>query len=250
MCVHTHITIIIMSLVRKQFATNTDTPFDCWIFVIRHDDGRPDEFWFRGRDIAEFLEYKKPYDALQNNVSKEYQQRWCDLRSTSENDDITPSNWQPYMVFISEAGLYALVMRSKKPEAAAFQKWIMENVLPSLRGDLLNDYCSKYRDVDELARLKLDALRGYVYLATTASYRARNTYKIGFTSNPEQRMSNLNAVRTHDDEFSYVNLWPVDNCRAAERQVFSKLLKYRLHKEFFKFDNDDVAIGYVEISLM
>lgn len=47
-----------MSLVRKQFSIGDSTTLECWIFVIRHVDGKPDEFWFKGSDIAEFLEYK------------------------------------------------------------------------------------------------------------------------------------------------------------------------------------------------
>jgi prophage antirepressor-like protein len=35
--------------------------------------------------------------------------------------------------FISEAGLYKIIMRSNKPEAEGFQDWITEEVLPSIR---------------------------------------------------------------------------------------------------------------------
>lgn len=34
---------------------------------------------------------------------------------------------------ISESGLYALVLRSRKPEAKAFSKWVRSEVLPSIR---------------------------------------------------------------------------------------------------------------------
>ncbi|MGK8235685.1 Bro-N domain-containing protein [Roseovarius sp. MS2] len=40
----------------------------------------------------------------------------------------------PY-VFITESGLYKLVMRSDKPEAKAFQDWATGTVLPSIRKD-------------------------------------------------------------------------------------------------------------------
>jgi len=35
--------------------------------------------------------------------------------------------------FVTEAGLYRLVMKSRKPEAEAFVDWIVEEVLPSIR---------------------------------------------------------------------------------------------------------------------
>ena len=37
------------------------------------------------------------------------------------------------VTFLKEPGLYALIMRSNKPEAVAFQEWICEEVLPSIR---------------------------------------------------------------------------------------------------------------------
>lgn len=40
---------------------------------------------------------------------------------------------------ISESGLYKLVMRSNKPEAKAFQKWVTREVLPSIRRT--SSYC-------------------------------------------------------------------------------------------------------------
>ncbi len=37
------------------------------------------------------------------------------------------------MVFVNESGLYTLVMRSNKPEARKFRKWVTSEVLPSIR---------------------------------------------------------------------------------------------------------------------
>ena len=37
------------------------------------------------------------------------------------------------MLIVSEPGLYALIMRSHKPEAKSFQRWITHEVLPALR---------------------------------------------------------------------------------------------------------------------
>jgi len=37
------------------------------------------------------------------------------------------------MEFVSESGLYALIMRSRKPIAKPFQKWVTKKVLPSIR---------------------------------------------------------------------------------------------------------------------
>ena len=34
---------------------------------------------------------------------------------------------------ISEAGLYSLILRSRKPEAKAFKRWVTHDILPSIR---------------------------------------------------------------------------------------------------------------------
>jgi prophage antirepressor-like protein len=44
----------------------------------------------------------------------------------------TPGGPQP-MLFVTEAGLYKLIMKSRRPEAKAFQRWITHEVLPALR---------------------------------------------------------------------------------------------------------------------
>lgn len=44
----------------------------------------------------------------------------------------TPGGKQE-MTTISESGLYALVFRSRKPEAKAFSKWVRSEVLPAIR---------------------------------------------------------------------------------------------------------------------
>lgn len=44
----------------------------------------------------------------------------------------TPSGAQQ-MATISEAGLYSLILRSRKPEAKAFKRWVTHEVLPQIR---------------------------------------------------------------------------------------------------------------------
>ena len=37
------------------------------------------------------------------------------------------------MVVVSESGLYALILRSRKPQACAFRRWVTSEVIPSIR---------------------------------------------------------------------------------------------------------------------
>lgn len=62
------------------------------------------------------------------------------LREALDDDEITNLRnsevWnQPGRapLIISEPGLYKLIMRSRKPEAKEFQRWVTHEVLPSIR---------------------------------------------------------------------------------------------------------------------
>lgn len=44
----------------------------------------------------------------------------------------TPSGVQA-MAFVTESGLYSLILRSRKPEAKPFKRWVTHEVLPSIR---------------------------------------------------------------------------------------------------------------------
>jgi prophage antirepressor-like protein len=52
--------------------------------------------------------------------------------------------------FVSESGLYTLVMRSRKPEAREFRRWVTSIVLPSIRKTGRYEAASLGDDLDEL----------------------------------------------------------------------------------------------------
>ena len=63
-----------------------------------------------------------------------------DLHKILESDEITnvdsihiEQNGGKAPLIISEPGLYRLVMKSRKPEAKEFQRWVTHEVLPSIR---------------------------------------------------------------------------------------------------------------------
>ncbi len=65
------------------------------------------------------------------------------IRTNTPN--LTRGGWghkEGQAVFVSESGLYKLIMRPEKPDAVAFQNWVTKEVLPSIRktgGYLLNE---------------------------------------------------------------------------------------------------------------
>ena len=82
-------------------------------------DGEP---WFVAKDICDVLGLSNITEALRNLEDDE---RGSEFLNTSGG--------RQKVVIISESGLYALVIRSNKPNARKFRKWITAEVLPAIR---------------------------------------------------------------------------------------------------------------------
>jgi len=85
-----------------------------------------DEPWFVAKDVC---------DAL--GIATNH------LRETLDDDEISnlpitevgPEFGGRAPLIITEAGLYSLILRSRKPEAKAFKRWVTHDVLPTIRRD-------------------------------------------------------------------------------------------------------------------
>ncbi len=84
-------------------------------------DGEP---WFVAADVCKALEIKNPSHALRRLDEDERD-------NTLVLNEGIPGN--PNMAIVSESGIYELILRSRKPEAKAFRRWIKSDVLPSIR---------------------------------------------------------------------------------------------------------------------
>ncbi len=82
-----------------------------------------DNPWFVAVDVCRALEIKNSRDAISSLDEDE--------KNTVAITDSIPGN--PNKTIISEAGLYSLILRSRKPEAKAFKRWITHEVIPSIR---------------------------------------------------------------------------------------------------------------------
>ena len=80
------------------------------------------EVWFAAADVCAALEINNPRQAVTRLDDDE--------KGVISSD--TPGGRQE-IVTISESGLYALVMTSRKEEAKRFKRWVTHDVLPAIR---------------------------------------------------------------------------------------------------------------------
>jgi len=103
------------------------------------------EPWFVLRDVCNILDISKTYDVIKRLDSDEHQKAESRLnRDSRSNEPIT---------IINESGLYSVILRSDKPNARAFRKWVTSEVLPSIRKT------GKYEITDAGKKAMRDATR-------------------------------------------------------------------------------------------
>jgi|688.fasta_scaffold726374_1 prophage antirepressor-like protein len=92
--------------------------FDNQAIKIQNTDS---QVWFCAADVCRAIGYKNPAKAIADNVSSKHNRRF----------DLGLPGRRP--IFISEAGVYELILRSSLPAAVPFRDWVCEQVLPAIR---------------------------------------------------------------------------------------------------------------------
>ena len=89
--------------------------------TLETDDGK---VMFCGTDIAKALGYTNPQKAIRDH---------CKTDGVTNRSVIDSIGRQQEAKFISEGNVYRLITHSKLPNAERFEKWVFEEVLPSIR---------------------------------------------------------------------------------------------------------------------
>lgn len=90
-------------------------------YLVRQID-KDDEVWFIGADVCRVLGLSNPHSSLALLDEDER-----DLHSMEGEAGLRD------MIIVSEAGVYRLVFKSRKPVAERFKRWLAHEVIPSLR---------------------------------------------------------------------------------------------------------------------
>ena len=98
----------------------TNSDLNASVRIIERDD----QPWFVAKDVCEALTIQNTTQALDRLDDDE--KGVCQIYTLGGQQTIN---------IVSESGLYALILRSDKPAAKAFRKWVTSEVLPSLRKD-------------------------------------------------------------------------------------------------------------------
>lgn len=89
--------------------------------TLTDEAGEP---WFVAKDVCDILELGNTTNALRALDEDE--------KTNFTNCNVAQNGGRAPLI-ISEPGLYKLIMRSRKPEAHEFQRWVTHEVLPQIR---------------------------------------------------------------------------------------------------------------------
>ena len=123
------------------------------IRIIQEDE----KFLFCARDVAAALGYAKPQNAVQQHC------RYALKRGIPHPQ--SPDK-QIIMTFLPEGDVYRLIIGSKLPSAERFERWVFDEVLPSIRktgfyiADKLREALAAERSANTLLRLENGILAG------------------------------------------------------------------------------------------
>lgn len=174
-------------------------------------DGEP---WFFAADVCRAMEITNT--SMATRVLDE------DEKMTIQNDSSHSGQrgGAQFFTVINEAGLYSLVLRSRKPEAKAFKRWILHEVIPIIRktGGYMTDSL--------LQRIQHDPSVIYEFANALLAERKRS----------DTLASELSIAKPKADYFdAFVNPDDCTNIRTTAKELNipeRKFVKFLLKEQF------------------
>lgn len=200
------------SLIDQMFAF-TDKPVKVY--------GTTDAPYFRAKDIALILEYTNTNKAIVDNVrdkNKKSLREISDILGVTGSDSLNINELNT--IYLTEAGLYELIMKSQMSEAVKFQDWVFEEVLPSIRKDTNNKLLQELKQKEDIiSKQQIENKWLHISAKYNANFNIRTVkaeslyvgahpteakdyiYKIGKSLNAEQRQRAHSASTTLINNF-------------------------------------------------
>jgi prophage antirepressor-like protein len=248
--------------------------------------GTINEPYFCGRDVCEVLGYEAPLKALQRYVEDEDKNILSNIMVTSNhtlggqllstqsmvtsNHTLGKENFsfrEGQNIFISETGLYSLILSSQAPFAKEFKRLVCKIILPSIRkygsyqvesqlSLAMEQLAIKDTELEQEKEARVKAERKairinkfmkritikenkaeWIYIATTKFYSRERIFKPGSTIRLSSRIGPYNTGRPVEDAYYYC--W-------AMRCYNSKDVDYHIQKllaDFKHKDNAELVVG-------
>ncbi|WP_433775467.1 BRO family protein [Bacillus wiedmannii] len=196
---------------------------------------KDEDIWFIAQDVCDVLGINKQRDAYSRLDKDERGSVLVDTLGGQQNVNA-----------INESGLYSLILRSRKPQAKAFKKWVTSEVLPSIRKhgaymtDKVLEQAVKNPDfaIGLLTKLKEEKEK----LAAAQQQIVQQQPLVTFAEACMQSDKSLKVSEV-------AKLAAKHNAKIGQRQLFAKLREWNLmFKRSTEPTQSAVEKGYFEIA--
>ena len=185
------------------------------------DKGEP---WFCATDVCEVLGYANGPQAIQKNCRTPGVSNRDIGVVTGKKADGSDAVQHVKMTFINEGNLYRLIIKSRKPEAARFEAWVCDEVLPTIRktggyaqpqaaatvnGQIsveLAEYVALLKQQAELAKLKAQSEQTQSKIAIATALMQSGTYS-------REEIAEIAGIDLHTVDYLFADL-----CREAAKR--------------------------------
>jgi prophage antirepressor-like protein len=211
--------------------------------------------WFNANQIASALGYDAPKKAISYNIDEDEKKQLEDINTDIKTDK------HPHSIYLSESGLYSLMLSSRLPKAQKFKKWITKDVIPSIRKygyykqqkNYENELSELMEKINYLIKenenmkneLKHDLFpNGGVVYVIDYSDNGKTIYRIGKTGDMKARKSIYDTHTLYKKKV--VDMFESDCPIQLETCIRSMLYKFRIKnkKDFYECDQQDIKRAF------
>ena len=227
-------------------------------FIINLIIDNSDKIWFNANQLTKSLEYSNYIKALKQHTSDKDR---VQLKNINHSYNIKQ---HPQTVYLSESGLYKLILRSKMKKAQLFSDWVTNDVLPSIRKygyykmkksyeKDKNDLLEKINYLEKQNKLMINDLKKEKYPNGAVVYiidysddpnYEKDVYRLGSTDDMNKRKKIYDTHTLHKKPV--VEKHFTEKAVRLEMCIRSMLYEYRYKnkKDFFLCNRDIIKKAF------
>lgn len=206
--------------------------------------------FFNAKETASALGYKSHIDAIKQHTNKKDRMQLQFINSDNKSG-------HPHSLYLTEAGLYKLILRSKLPSAEKFSEWVTYDVLPSIRKYGYYKLNEENKQLIKQLNIKIKRLstmkqnadntiktlqqdlkkekfpKGGLVYAIDFSTKKEQIYRIGMTTNMNRRKEVINTHTLNKQPVAFY--LETKSPRTMENCIRSLLydFRYKDRKDFY-----------------
>ena len=194
---------------------------------------------FCGSDIAKALGYKLVDKAIRDHCKDPYRLKRTVGVETGIKRDGSPAIQYVKMNFIDEGNLYRLIINSKLPKAEKFERWVFDEVLPSIRKTGSYDSNINIQILQQMSDSIASIAEGFVQMSRCVSVINDNVMLMRKEMQNDQKVVNVNNYNASEiSDFKPKHLSKIETFPQEIQDRVNKIISQML-------EQDNVNYSYI-----